>query len=533
MRFNKKYILIIFILTLIIAGVLLFKKPARPPEVKGKTLLTFVPARFEKEPLAAVLGINDLRQVYQLMEKTNLSKVLKKSRLVSLLNDKKPHDRLLELIDKDSVVVIYGSKYKKLKYLAISRLSADATLINFINRHFSGNKLVEKYNDIEIYSIPEMGYYSILTGMIVSAGTKEIIKEVIDMKSGVSKIENFNAVYDWVENEMEISAAGYLFTSNEQSYALINEMLDRFLHMRNILTGAGLPAMYHEFRFKKGLYVKSYGKFKSDYEYDLAAASPKAIKFIPDKMLLANINMGQNFRKLDEWSGKNEILDYINDELKNNILPYLGQETGYAIFGPSAQSMTLVMPNLVVYGEVKDPQSREKLYSNIKNIIKVDMKKISHLGMEYDYAEVPLFFGQKIEVCMIGLDVDGKIFMAITSSKDSVEDIIELYKGKEAAFAASPAWREISSFIPDKFSGFSYADLNALSLTVGMYIARMRRNEELEGFIKTAPLAWLGPSGSANLFMENHIEVYSYFPVQDLSAGMWKKIIFALEELIL
>jgi hypothetical protein len=532
MKLIKKYILIILALILIIAGLLLYKKQIRPPEVKGKTLLMFVPARFEKEPLAAVLGINDLKQTYQLIEKTNLSKVFKESRLMSLVSNKKPHDKLLELIDKDSVVALYGNRYKDLKYLSISRLSADAVLINFINRYFSGNKLIEKYNDIEIYSIPEMGYYAILPGMIVSAGTKEIIKEVVDLKNNISKIKNFNAVYDWVENEMDLSAAGYLFTSNEQSYALINEMLDQFLYMNNILTGASLPAMYHEFRFKKGLYVKSYGKFKSGSEYDLAAASPKAIKFIPDKILLANINMGQNFRKFDEWSGKNEILDYINDELKNNILPYLGRETGYAIFGPSAQSMSLVMPNLVVYGEVKDSQSQEKIYSNIKNIINVDMKKISHFGMEYDYAEVPLFFGQKIVVCMIGLDVDGKSFLAITSSKDSVEDIIELYKGKELGFADSPAWREISLFIPEKFSGFSYADFNALSLTVGMYIAKMRRNEELEGFIKTAPLAWLGPSGSASLFMEDHIEVYSYFPVQDLSTGMWKKIIVALEELI-
>ncbi len=519
-RSTKRVLISICLISIVVLGYWGLKYKFNLPEVKGKTLLTYIPGNIKNKPLIAVAGINNIKNIYGLLRTTNFFKALINSKLCNFPSHS--IDKIMGIIGKEIVVAVFGAKYEDLEYVVVSRVHDITGLKEFFYKTFGRSEsIVQKYRNVEI-NFNNKVFYCIFDGMVIKANSVNLIKDVIDIKNQVSTLSNFNSVHSWVEEKMSSSADGFIFTSNREVAETVNEVAREILEIQTPTNGFSVPYTFHELYINRGLFIKSYSKLENEKAVPLSSI-PTAIRFIPTRILLANLQTNIDIKKWED-----NLSRYININFKEDVMPYLAQEFGYVILGPSRETISLAFPDLVVYGEVKDAVSQNKLQENIKKILKVKMDEVEYSDLKYNAARIPVFMGQKIEVCVVPLKVKGKRFVAIATSRKVAEDIIDVISRRKNSLGGSSVWREISRFLPEKFSIFSYADLNALSRTVGLFIASLSRNEKFGNFLKCDPFSWIGPAGSASIFSSTCLTVHTYFPTQDLTLNMWKKILESL-----
>lgn len=532
-RSTKRILALVCLIILLAAGYWGLKYRFSLPEVKGKTLLTYIPGRIKNKPLNFVIGVRDFKNVYKDIKSTNFYKAFIECELY------KQHpslDTIIDTVGKEFIFAAYGSGCVDLEYVFILRIQDKTGLKQLLYDIFKKDiTVVQTYRDIEINAYSNKDFYVVDSGIFIAANSVDLIKNIIDIKKQVSGLSNFNAIHPWVEEKMDSSADGFTFTSNREIVNLINDVAEKRLKFQTPISGSLAAYTFHEFYIDRGIFIKSYSK-SQNIKIQPALSVPASIRFIPARVLLASLNTDLDIGRWTADLSNNQSFDvfrYLNIDFKKDFVPYLGKEYGYAILGPSAETIKLALPGLILYGETKDQESQNKLEDKIKEILNVEMEEIEYSRLKYNSAKIPVFLGQKIEMCMVGLKVKGKRFIAITTSKKITEDIIDLSRGKKSGFKKSPEWREISRFLPEKFSILSYADFNALTRTVGLFIAGLRGDNDLENFLRKDPFSWIGPTGSASIFHEKYITVHTYFPMQDLTLDMWKEILKSLTPLLL
>ncbi len=526
-RSTKKVLLFLSCIFLFLLGYWVFKNSLNIPVIKEQSLIACIPVNTNK-PLAAVVGIRDFKHTYNRIKTTNFYK--------SLINEdeketgfKIAHSIDSELADKlnvlkkETLLAVYGKKVEELECIVISRIGSMTKLKHALYK-ISGKAVPshEKYKGKTINKYHENLYYSMFSRIMVISNSKNMIKKVIDIKNPDSELNNFIMSYPWVKDKMDLSSDVYIFSSSKPAIEIINEIAGKKFKFQTLITYSAESYIYSELFFNKGVYMKSYSR-EDKSSGDMLHRTPVAIRFLPGKLLIAGFNAGID-------TGLLKVLRYINIDVENDFIPYFADEFGYAILGPSVHTINLALPGLVIYGQVKDSESYGKIEGKIKEALGLRMEKAKYSGVKYNTASIPVFMGQNIEICTIGLKVKGKRFIAVTTSKKITEDIIDIVKGKKKSFKSSPSWREISRFLPKKFSNFSFADLNALSRTVGMFIARYTANRPLENLLKRDPFSWIGPTGSTRISDGEYLEVYTYIPMQDLTVSVWEQILEALPE---
>ena len=518
---------------LVVVGILVWrlKYSFRIPEVKGETFLRYIPAKISPaQPLAAVIGLNNFEDIFKNLKESNFYKTFIQSNIYNnLISDTDISDKkVMDILGENVVVAVYNSNKELPYFVFISKIRDITGVKQLIHKKFKDTELtVEEHLGVEIDVFSDNGYYAVLDGIFIAANSLNLIKSVIDIKKNTFKGDNFNAAFGWVEGIMDIGVDGFMFISHREINGILKETFR--IEMR-------VPAgyTYQEFFIDKGVHSKIYTPLP-DKDAKAALSRAVSISFVPERTMIYTAFTGIDVEK--EWeklsgTGYAGLFQRAGFDVKKDVIPYLGREFGYAILGPNIEGVKLALPVILLFAEVKNEKAQENIAEKIYELIKIDAKTLSYSGVEYKYCEFPILFGQKVEICTVPLNVKGKNFILISSSKETVEKVIDLSKRKGKSLKESPAFREVASYLPTEYSHLAYLDISSLIQTVGAFVAGFRGDVQLKNLINMAPLSWAAPMGSAGTFYNNYSVMHSYLPIQDLSIDKWKEIFTSLDKLI-
>lgn len=527
------------------------------PEIRGRTLLRYIPSEISKrKALIGVVGINNFEDIYKRLRSTNFLKSFINSELYTYLSEISGHDQklktlrhnlnagisfkeVMDIIGRKFIVAVYKSDSDTPDYILVSSIKDVTGIKEVFYRALENKELaVSEYLNVNINVYSEKYFYTVLEGTFILGSSLDLIKRVIDIKKNQSKLSNFNTVFPWVEEKIDASYDGYIFSANKE----LSNMAGNLIPKSNFyISRVGEPAVsftLQKFKFDKGLFVKSFGKLKKKKPLPRikeALSASKSIGIIPDRPLLAG---GSNSFNTDSSLGESisgTILNYFkqrNIDLNEEILNNLGSEVSFAILGPSPESINMALPGLLIYFEIKNKEKQQEIYEKLEKIFNIDATEEEYSNIKYKKVEFPVFFGQKIQVCAVPITIKGKYFIALITSEKIIEYVINLTRGRGKSLVRSPAWKEITNYLPREYLSFSYADINGLTRTVGLFVANLRGNSKLESFFEIDPFSWIGPSGSVTTYSQNLLIVQTYFPMQDLSSDKWKEIFKSLYSLI-
>jgi hypothetical protein len=250
------------------------------------------------------------------------------------------------------------------------------------------------------------------------------------------------------------------------------------------------------------------------------------LNLVPERPLFAGaVNKSGQLADSGDIAGSDMLPRELYADIKENIIANVDGEIGYSILGPSGESEDSLLPGMAVNFRVSNKDNAEKISGYVKEMLGSQMTTGEYSGIPYSEVSIPLLFGQKINVSLATIKYGGNIYVVTASPAKSLFKIIDIAAGKSKSLKESPRWRGVAKFLPDTYSGYSYVDANAVSNTVGVFVARLRRDKALENFLASAPLSWVGPSGSAVTLNEAGATVHTYMPMQDLSREKWDEII--------
>lgn len=538
-RSTKRALLILAII--IVAAVIFWgtRFSFKVPQVKGETLLTYVPVKIaNKKPLIGVLGVNNFKQIYNKITKTNFYKTISSKEGIEQDNNKdfkNIKNKILNLLGDKFILAAYKSDKEYPEWYIISKIKGMKKTKNILS-DFSREKLIlkERYKNLEIKGFKDYFYWVVFDNLLIAGKSRENIKNIIDIKNKSSRIKNFNIMYPWVERKMNKLADGFVFSSNRKILGLMQEISGKRLTNKKVLSD--LKPTYSEFFLGKGIMVKSYIKSEEKEAVELTNNIDNVfIDIVPQKPLLAVINKNADIESWWKRASDSEYFNLFNKReisLEDDVIPLLGDEVGYVLSGPEIQKGKMPLPNGLVFGEVENSDAQTELIDKLKKFVGLKIKDERYRGVEYSYTEISLFFGEKIQVCIIPLEYKGKHYVAIAKSKDFANNTINLSKGRGKNITQNPYWSEIKNYLPEKFSVFSLTDINGLSNTIGVFIADLKNDDKLEDFLRTSPFSWMGPLGSMIFYKDGYTVTHSYLPIKDLGRKKWKEIFGSLEEFI-
>ncbi|MDA3792696.1 MAG: DUF3352 domain-containing protein [Elusimicrobia bacterium] len=523
------------------------------PALRGDTLLTYVPHKSPGGSLAGVAGINRLADKYYEIKKTQFYKSFRAGELYNLLKDNASFEgvmnsgqinlnvrdeldtqKVMDIIGDKFIVALYRAKPEP-EYIIISKIDDKSGVKSVLYNALKNSELtVDNYKGTGIDAYSRSGYYSLYKGYLVAGNSIGLIKKTMELIAGEESVTNFNSVYPQIEDSMDANADGYIFTVNKELKNIIEKYTDNQWQSPKLKTTKGLYT-YQEFYNRDGIYIKSRGYFaeKENDKNSPQKSTPKTgesesltINLIPGRPLVAGAlnNTGSSLKDYDRLGGKETVGRELYDRIDKGIINNIDGEAGYAILGPENEDIKSILPRLVIYLKVKNRAAAEKISGHVEDILGVEMKDKKYKDNSYKTASIPLLFGQKIKVSICSLKYKGNVYFIIASPFDVLEKVIDISRGELKSLKESPEWREISKFLPKKYNGYSYADVNAVSNTVGVFIAKLRGKKELENFLKTAPFSWIGPSASVGSADDDSTIVHTYIPMQDLSRENWDKI---------
>ncbi|MEA3506087.1 MAG: hypothetical protein U9R36_01115 [Elusimicrobiota bacterium] len=503
----------------------------RMPAVRGKTLLTYVPSESPGGKLAAVAGINNVKDIYKDIQKTNFYKSLIESNLSSLKNIKeKKFDAevsdIMNVIGRQFVGAVYSAS-PEAKYIVIGKIRDPEKVSSVVNALSDSEIAADEHNGAGIGTYKEKGFYTFFREHIIAGNSLELVKESMDLISGDDSITNFNALYPHIEEEMDPGADGYLFTQNKELAKIADEYSNKELPS-SALDKAGRAYTYREFFLNKGLYVKSVS-YSDRYKEvsSKSGESPSAtLNLVPQRPLFAGaVNKAGQLADSGKIAGSDMLPRELYIDIKDKIIENVDGEIGYVLLGPSKESADSLLPGMGIYLRASSAESAGKIAEYVKSMLGSQMSSKEYSGVPYSDVLVPLLFGQKINISLATVKYKGNIYVVIASPAESLYKIIDISGGNSRSLKESPEWRGVVKFLPDNYSSYSYVDANAISNTVGVFIARLRRDEALENFLESSPLSWIGPSGSAVTLNKESTAVHTYIPMQDLDREKWDEII--------
>ncbi|MFH1414849.1 MAG: hypothetical protein ABIH89_02030 [Elusimicrobiota bacterium] len=547
-RSTKRFLFFILILTVFPVFFLFFKHVPDHNLRACRDFFEYIPEKAGKKQLLAVICLGNPADIYDRIQNTGFHGALVKSplwkhekteKLQKLsLPDAKPGvtSTILKILNNNMLIAVYGSEYDKLEYALITKVKGVPGVKALAGSVMEWeNTVQETYRDIHINSLAENLCFSLSGNLIVVTSSIELHKAVIDMKTGYEDAGDINSGYPEAAGKIDVSADCFIFLSNRELHAVLSGVLREFTGIHVDFRDPGSQKTCHNILFDRGLVIRSLLRDSTARKPEEDSAAPVSVGFLPGHILMAGISTRYEPEELSDSLERSAygILGYLDIDVKKDVIPDLsGGEAGYAILGPSRDIVGSALPGLIIFGQVKNRESIDRLTGVFKDSLNSDVKEMEYSGTKYLVAEIDLFMGQKAEICLLSMQLKKKQFVVVATSGKIVRDVIDHASGKKEGFIRSPEWREISRFLPDEFSVFSYADVNALSGTVGLFIAAISGNSRLEAFLKTAPFSWIGPAGSASIFSDEEIEIYSYFPVQDLNQDSWTVILESLEGLI-
>jgi len=521
---------------IVAAGIALWgiKYSFKVPVIKTESLLSLIPEKFSGKSIVGVIGVNDFHQVYGDIKKTNFFEALKNSDFYlkltnnSSFNEEK-EKKILQHIGKEAVFAVYESE-GKLNFLLLSKIN-DKTGLKELAVNIKNNNSSVEYKNVKVNTAGNF-YYCLENKIAALSETEELIYQYIDVMKNESKEKNFTAAFPWVESVMDRSAAGFTFISKKE----LSENLSRYSQQKfNFKEYAGNSPnqVYQEYRFDRGFVAKSYVR-KREAGGESETGEAHSLALLPHRPIVAgavtSVNFKEQWKKINR-TGYVSVLNQ-NVDVKEKIIPEFSGELGYAVLGPTSESLNSALPVMAVVAFTKTFEGTELIKEEVFNLLNLDPEQTEYKGTSYEKAEFPLFFGQKIQICSVSLKYKGRNFIAVTTSEDALQTIIELSKGKGRSLRKSSAWKDISGFLPSDYSSVSYADINALLGTVGLFLANIRGNTELTDFIHAGPFSWAGPLGSASISSGEYTIISSYLPVRDLSIEKWDEILSALNKLV-
>ncbi len=544
---------LILIMVLIITGILIWGLGYKfnLPAVKGDNLLTYLPHKSPGGSLVGVVGVRGLSDKYFDIKKTRFYKSFLESKLYKVLKKNASFEsalknkqldinftgdiesrQVMEIIGKSFIVAFYGARPNP-EYVIISKVKDKSQIKSILNDVLKNSDLtVDSYKDRGIDSYSRDGYYTLYNSHLVAGNSMGLIKNTMELISGSENVTNFNSLYPELEKGMDVGADGYIFTVNKELKKIIDNYSNNTEALSALRKTEGVYT-YQEIYFKDGIYIKSRGsgsvKKEETKSGDLKNVRSLTLNLVPQSPLLAGaVNNTTVLKNYDKIGSRNIVGQNIYHRIDKDIISNIDGEAGYAILGPEEGKMSSILPGLAIYLEVKSSDVAQKVSANVEDILGVEMKSKKYKQNSYRSASLPLLFSQDIKISRATIEYGGKIYVVIASPSRVIEKIIDISRGRQASLKKSSAWRGVSEFLPKKYSRYSYVDPNAISNTVGLFLAKLRGNKDMENFLNTAPFSFIGPSASAGSIDDGGTVVYTYIPVQDLNRENWNKIFNSL-----
>lgn len=501
----------------------------------GETLLSIIPSETRKTgTVIAAIGVNNLERVYSEVISTSFYEALKESGLYQkltggLLTDTEAEsevpaqkEKIIGLLGKKALVSFYGSPAAGYSFLAVSRIGDLTGVKELIHgAALDKDEIYSSHRDVPIILFSKEGLYAFTDGYLLLSSREELLKASIDLIKEENASGSLHAAHSWMEEKLGRESDLFAFISNKEASRSFGPLAS--------------PAIRSEFSFYEVTFDDGI-KIRSFYPHSAEAASrvrfnDSALGLIPRSPILAGaisgVDVREKYESISSDRGMLPLSSMVDEDLdiQRDILPLLGSSFAYALMVPSEESRAQALPVFMILAEAADKGALNQLYKLTEKILGIDMITEKYEGIEYKRANFPAFLGQRLEVSAVGLSAGSKHFLALTTSEMLTEKIIDLSTGKGESLKTSPEWRGISRRFPSHYSGISYADMNALLGTAGLFYASITGREELRGLIQAGPLSWAGPLGSAVNFESGFRVSDSYLPIQDLSIQKWSQIL--------
>ncbi len=546
-RSTKRILSVLLITAVVVILIWGIKYRFHAPSITEQTLLTYIPGELsKKQQLIGVIGINNFEDIYKNIAKSNFFTSFSKSGIYERMLELKfaevtetDINLIMDVIGQELIIAAYDSTGREHSadiphFVMLSKINDPMGIKNLIHQILKKDEAtVVTHLGVDIDIFGEFGFYSILNGIFIAGNSMELIKSVIDIKKNVSIIGNFHYFYPWVEEKMDLKSDAFIWTSRDNILEWTRRVIPEKFNIINF-TKHPISHTYKEFFIDKGIYSKTYHKLTEKVEV-LDPSSAFSLSFIPTSSIVAGIAVGVNL--MEAWqrisdSGFAELLSAQAVNFERDVFPEFKGEFGYAILGPTIDTIESIFPSIIIYGEVKNKGSAERISVMIENILQVDMKEENHLGISFKSMRIPLLLGQMIEMSVLPLKMKGRNFIVIATSREAVKNIIDISKGKAESLKQFSSFRELAKYFPKNYSFLFYADINVLVATVGVFAATLTGRTELRNFFETNPFLWVGPSGRAGYYSEDFLIFYSYIPIQDLEEENWNNIFKSLKNLL-
>ncbi|MBN2406757.1 MAG: hypothetical protein JXJ19_03570 [Elusimicrobia bacterium] len=484
--------------------------------------------------LVLVAGMNDPGKFFSAFLRTGAGSALAETDTVKNIHKILPG--ISEAADTDACTGMLGSfaaaalyvfEEEKPLWLAVT-VPDDIPKMERIlaERYPAQEDIVTVSGNVDIYGSSGM-YYAVTRGNFLISNSAALLKN-----AAVTSENGKGSFHDKIQHLEDIKNPSCdLFT-----YIYSRELADLLKVIYKdtnlfFLAPSVSATVYQEYFFGSGIKIITY-MWPGKREYSLNRESV-LVNALPERPILAGAVTGM-LRKKDILNNKNSrILNYLAGKgikIKEWMPDYIGDEAGYSILGPSPATINTALPGMIFYIEIESREKAEQIYSEMENMIGMNMNEKTRSGKKFKDIEIPVIFGQKIQLCVFPVRIRKREFLCIVTSEDIVDEVADMTGGRRRVLRESPYWARVSGNMPGKYSSFSYADINALSATVGLFIADIGV-PGLKGFLATSPFSWMGPAVSATVESPGHSAVHTYIPIRDLDREQWDDIFLSFGKL--